>query len=127
MRRALRGALLSAMVLTMVFAEATFAVAADVPLTPTVGSDDEKGASKERAHDAGVVDGHVLSIDRAHGVMSVRSSRGTYDIVVLPSTTIRGESTEFHTIVDIQKNQHVRVFMSERAGVYYAQIIHLKP
>jgi hypothetical protein len=87
---------------------------------------EDKGSSIERSHDAGVVEGHISSVDRAHGLMTVQSRHGDYDIIVLPSTTIQGWGSDFHTIADLRRDQLVQVFMSRRGKVYFAQIIHLR-
>jgi hypothetical protein len=45
--------------------------------------------------------------------------------MVLPSTNIQGHDGDFHTIADLYRGQRVRIFMSRRDGVYFAQLIHL--
>jgi hypothetical protein len=82
-------------------------------------------AVHERARDAGSVEGRVLYVDRARGRMIVESPHGRYDITVLPSTAIVESRGEFHTIADIRRGQRVQVFLSKRAGTYFAQIIRL--
>jgi hypothetical protein len=75
---------------------------------------------------AGVIEGRVVSVDRAHGVMTVQSAHERYyDIMVLPSTNIQGHDGDFRTIADLDRGQRVRVFLSERDGIYFAQFIHL--
>jgi hypothetical protein len=82
-------------------------------------------ALREHARNAGVVVGTVLFVNRVRGIMNVASPRGRYAIMVLPSTGIRGRGEDFDTIADIRRGQRVRVFMSLRDGVYFAQIIQL--
>jgi hypothetical protein len=79
----------------------------------------------EPARNAGVLEGTVVSVDRAHGMMTVQSGHGRYDVMVLPSTNIQGHDGDFHTIADLYRGQRVRIFMSRRDGVYFAQLIHL--
>jgi len=82
--------------------------------------------SHERARDAGSVEGRVLFVDRVHGRMLLGSPRGQIDIMVLPSTTIVERGGEYHSIADIRRGQQVQVFLSRRAGAYFAQIIRLR-
>jgi hypothetical protein len=81
--------------------------------------------SEPPARNAGILEGRVVAVDRAHGVMTVQSGRGRYDVMVLPSTNIQGHDGDFHTIADLYRGQLVRIFMSQRDGVYFAQFIHL--
>lgn len=82
--------------------------------------------SRERARDAGSAEGRVLFVDRVHGRMLLESPRGQIDIMVLPSTTIVERGGEFHSIADIRRGQRVQVFLSRRAGAYFAQVIRLR-
>ncbi|HTV72532.1 MAG TPA: hypothetical protein VME66_02360 [Candidatus Acidoferrales bacterium] len=86
------------------------------------GDDGPQSASRN----AGVLEGRVVSVDREHGMMTIVSARGRYyDVVVLPSTNIQGHDGDFHTIADLERGQRVRVFMSQREGIYFAQFIHM--
>jgi hypothetical protein len=92
------------------------------PLWPSLEQgDDARSASRN----AGVLEGRVVSVDRERGMMTIQSAHGRYDVVVLPSTNIQGHDGAFHTIADLERGQLVRVFMSQREGIYFAQFIHM--
>jgi hypothetical protein len=91
--------------------------------SPHAASDDVDAAP--RAKDAGTIDGEVTAIDYRAGSMTVMAGSRRIDIVVLPSTNISGNDN-FHTIADIKKGSHVSVILSQRAGIYTAQIIRLQ-
>jgi hypothetical protein len=87
-------------------------------------TDDETAA---RGRNAGSVDGIVTAVDYQRLILTIQSAaRGKIDVVVLPSTNITGHGEGFHTIADVARGSHVEVFLSQRAGLYVAQIIHLK-
>jgi hypothetical protein len=84
-------------------------------------------ARDDRPHNAGVAEGHVVSVDYQRGVIGLMTSdRGRVDVMVLPSTNIQGRGDGFHTIADIARGSRLRVFLSQRAGQLFAQIIHLR-
>jgi hypothetical protein len=81
----------------------------------------------ERTRNAGVVDGQVVSVDYQRGEIGLMTSdRGRVDVMILPSTNIQGRGDSFHTIADIARGSRLRVFLSQRAGQFFAQIIHLR-
>jgi hypothetical protein len=92
-----------------------------------VQDDEEQHQPAPRAKDAGVLDGHVTAVDYRNNTMTVRSGSRKVDVVVLPSTNIRGADNDFRTIADITKGAKVRVTMSRRGDLFTAQIIHLTP
>jgi hypothetical protein len=102
------------------------AVAAPLPSPSPLNADDEAAAP---ARNAGQIDGRVEDIDYHSGRMTIfvpwPAGRKTYDVVVQPSTSISGQSKAFYEIADIKKGAHVEVLMSQKAGTYIAQIIHL--
>jgi hypothetical protein len=80
-----------------------------------------------RPHNAGIVDGQVVSVDYQKGVIGLQTPRrGRVDVMVLPSTNIQGRGDSFHTIADISRGSRLRIFLSEQAGRLIAQIIHLR-
>ena len=94
-------------------------------------SDDDQAPAPvqrdEPAHNAGVVEGHVVSVDYQRGVIGLQTPRrGRVDVVVLPSTNIQGRGESFHTIADISRGARLRIFLSEQAGHFIAQLIHLR-
>jgi hypothetical protein len=93
-------------------------------------SDDETPAPvprPARAHNAGIVVGDVVSVDYQRGMIGLQTPRrGRVDVVVLPSTNIQGHGNSFHTIADISRGSRLKIFLSEQAGRFIAQIIHLR-
>lgn len=82
---------------------------------------------QDRAKNAGVVEGEVVSVDYQRGTINLLTpSRGRVDVTVLPSTNIQGRGDSFHTIADISRGSRLRVFLSQRAGQFFAQFIHLR-
>jgi hypothetical protein len=89
--------------------------------------DDVKESSAAApAKSAGTIEGQVTAIDYRSNTMSVAAGSRKVDITILPSTNIQGPHNGFRTIADIQKGSHVRVLLSQRAGLYTAQIITLR-
>jgi hypothetical protein len=74
----------------------------------------------------GTIDGLVTAIDYRSSTMSVDAGARKVDVMILPSTNIQGPKNGFRTIADIQKGSHVRVLLSQRAGLFTAQIITLR-
>jgi hypothetical protein len=80
-----------------------------------------------RPHNAGIVEGQVVSVDYQKGMIGLQTPRrGRVDVMVLPSTNIQGRGDSFHTIADISRGSRLRIFLSEQAGRLIAQIIHLR-
>ena len=81
---------------------------------------------EDHPRNAGVIEGRVTSVDYQRGVIGLDTPRhGHVEVVVLPSTNIQGRGESFHTIADISRGSRLRVFLSERAGQFIAQLIHL--
>ena len=98
---------------------------------PHQDNDDAPVAAKldrdDRERDAGVVDGHVVSVDYQSGMIGLQTNRRRHmNVLVLPSTNIQGKGDGFHTIADISRGSRLRVFLSRKAGQLIAQIIRLK-
>lgn len=94
-------------------------------------NDDQNGKpptdKAEHAKNAGIVEGEVVSVDYQRGLIGLQSpKRGRVDVFVLPSTNIQGRGDSFHTIADIGRGSRLRIFLSQRAGRFIAQIIHLR-
>jgi hypothetical protein len=94
---------------------------------PTDDADKASGEKADHARNAGVVEGEVMSVDYQRGLIALQTpKRGRVDVFVLPSTNIQGRGDSFHTIADISRGSRLRIFLSERAGKFIAQIIHLR-
>jgi hypothetical protein len=100
------------------------------PLAIAQADGDEKPDDRERpdhARNAGIIEGQVISVDYQRGMIGLLTpDRGRVDVMVLPSTNIQGRGDGFHTIADIGRGSRLRVFLSQRAGQFFAQIIHLR-
>ncbi|MBV9440586.1 MAG: hypothetical protein JOZ24_11390 [Candidatus Eremiobacteraeota bacterium] len=83
-------------------------------------------ATDDRARDAGVIDGRVISIDYARGRLTVGSSgQGKVDVTTMPSTSVQSDDPGYHGLTDVAKGSHVQIFASKSAGKLIAQIIKL--
>ncbi|MEO6990446.1 MAG: hypothetical protein ABI346_07710 [Candidatus Baltobacteraceae bacterium] len=96
-----------------------------------VSDGDDKAEPKpdkdDREQNAGVVEGHVVSVNYQSGIIGLQTAgRGRVNVLVLPSTNIQGKGDGFHTIADISRGSHLRVFLSRKAHQLIAQIIRLK-
>ncbi len=83
-------------------------------------------AAEAPGRNAGSVDGRVSEIDyRGSRMTVIAAGKRCYDILVQPSTSIVGKGKDFYEIADIKRGARVEVLLSEKAGAYIAQIIHL--
>jgi hypothetical protein len=82
-------------------------------------------AAEAPGRDAGSVDGKVSEIDYRGSHMTVLAGKRCYEILIQPSTSIVGKGKDFYEIADIKRGARVQVLLSEKAGAYIAQIIHL--
>jgi hypothetical protein len=88
--------------------------------------DSSKSTAVAPGKSGGTIAGVVTAIDYRSNTMSVDAGSRKVDVMILPSTNIQGPKNGFHTIADIQKGSRVRVLLSQRAGLYTAQIITLR-
>ena len=96
-------------------------------LTPAIVAQADQNADTEaQAHDRGVLQGDVSSVDYAKGIMQVQTSRGRVDIQILPSTSIMRRGDQYGTIADLVPGTHVSVYVSEVSGHLTAQIIRIR-
>ncbi len=78
------------------------------------------------AHDGGVIEGRVTTIDYQRGTLSVDTgSQGKVDVSVMPSTSVQSDDPGYHTLTDVAKGSKVQIFISKSAGKAIAQIIRL--
>ncbi|MGH7728428.1 MAG: hypothetical protein ACREM2_06535 [Vulcanimicrobiaceae bacterium] len=78
------------------------------------------------ARNAGEIDGRIETVDYRANRIVVEAHGRSYAVNVLPSTTIHSSGGGFHTIADLTRGGRIHVFLSERDGVYSAQIIDLR-
>lgn len=74
----------------------------------------------------GVISGQVMSVDHQRGLLGVMSSGHKVDVTVLPSTSIQGKGSGYHSIAEIARGAQVEIFTSVNAGKITAQIIRLR-
>jgi hypothetical protein len=111
-------AVLAALVLALAPLAAFAAPAPSASPTAVAQQDD-------RAHDGGVIEGRVTSVDYARGVISVDGPGGKVDVSTMPTTSVTSDDPGYHTLTDVSKGSRVRIFISRTAGKVIAQIIRL--
>jgi hypothetical protein len=79
----------------------------------------------QTAHDGGVLEGRVTSVDYSRGVISLDSNQGKVDVSTMPSTSVQSNDPGYHTLTDVSKGSKVQIFISRTAGKLVAQIIRL--
>jgi hypothetical protein len=81
---------------------------------------------------AKTIDGQVTEVVFKTGIMTVQTSSGKFDVIVLPSTNIQSCKPGpvptnckpgFYSISDIAKGANVHVTVSQRGEEYRAQVI----
>lgn len=91
---------------------------------PSVARADQPADAKP-ATDAGTVTGTVSAIDYRANTMTVDAKGRKIAVTILPSTSIQGPGSGFHSVTEIKRGKTVTVLLSERAGTYSAQLITL--
>jgi hypothetical protein len=125
MSRLFKVALVCAVLCADTFAGSTYpAQAADCEPGPSMTAL-AATAGEAPGRSAGSIDGKVSEIDYRGSRMTVVAGKRCYDILVQPSTSIVGKGKDFYEIADIKRGARVEVLLSEKAGAYIAQIIHL--
>ncbi len=113
---------LAALALCLAFAQGSAIAAPAVTPTPY-------DAAPARAR---MIDGQVTDVVYKTGVMTVQTSSGKLDVIVLPSTNIQSCKPGpaplnckpgYYSISDIAKGANVHVTLSQRGGEYRAQVI----
>src|SRR5665213_1518298 len=113
---------LAALALCVAFAQGSAIAAPTATPTPY-------DAAPARAR---MVDGQVTDVVYKTGVMTVQTSSGKLDVIVLPSTNIQSCKPGpaplnckpgYYSISDIAKGANVHVTLSQRGGEYRAQVI----
>ncbi len=79
-------------------------------------------ASADHPRDGGIIAGKITSVDYQRGIIAIHKT----EITVMPSTQIQGSDSGYHAITDLKPGMAVRVYTSQVAGKYYAQIITLR-
>lgn len=93
---------------------------------PAPAASPTTAAQSSSAHDGGVIEGKVTSVDYQRGVVTVDSTtQGRVDVATMPSTSVQSDDPGYHTLTDVSKGSKVQIFISKTAGKLVAQIIRL--
>ncbi len=85
----------------------------------------DETADAKPATNAGTVTGTVSAIDYRSNTMTLDAKGRKIAVTILPSTSIQGAGSGFHSSTDIKRGARVTVLLSERAGMFSAQLITL--
>lgn len=112
----------------LILPAAVLAVAALLPFAASSQAGKGPDATPQSAPKAtaGVISGQVTSVDYQRGLLGVMSSGHKVDVTVLPSTSIQGKGSGYHSIAEIARGTQVEIFTSVSEGKVTAQIIRLK-
>lgn len=84
-------------------------------------------AASPDVKDGGMITGKVTTIDYQRNVFGVDAgSRGRLDVWVMPTTSIQGKDSAYHTFTDLSKGMRVEILSSIAGGKYVAQIIRIR-
>jgi hypothetical protein len=97
-----------------------------LPVTAQTGKGSDAPPQSAPKASGGVISGHVTSVDYQRGLLGVMSSGHRVDVTVLPSTSIQGKGSGYHSIAEIARGAQVEIFTSVSAGKVTAQIIRLR-
>ena len=74
-----------------------------------------------------VINGRVTTVDYQGGMLGVDAgSLGRIRVSIMPSTSIQGRDTAYHTITDLKPGERVQILSSIADGRYVAQIIRIR-
>ena len=91
------------------------------------GENESENDEDTQGKDRGVLQGNIIGIDYARGILHVQSARqGRMDIQILPSTSIVRRGEQYGTIADLTSGTHVWLYLNEVAGRLTAQIIRIR-
>jgi hypothetical protein len=84
-------------------------------------------AEPDQAHSGGTIVGTIVAIDYQGDTLGVAAgARRRIEISVMPSTSIQGKDTAYHTFTDLKTGESVRILSSIAGGKYVAQIIWIR-
>jgi hypothetical protein len=92
--------------------------------TPTPGL---APAAPDQVRNGGTINGRVTTVDYQGGMLGVDAgSLGRIRVSIMPSTSIQGRDTAYHTITDLKPGERVQILSSIADGRYVAQIIRIR-
>jgi hypothetical protein len=81
----------------------------------------------DQVHDGGTITGKVVTIDYQNDTLGVAAgARGRIAVSVMPSTSIQGRDSAYHTFTDLKTGETVQILSSIADGKYVAQIIRIR-
>jgi len=84
-------------------------------------------AAPEQVHNGGTITGKIVAIDYQRNTLGVAAgARGRMIISVMPSTSIQGKDSAYHTFSDLKTGVVVQILSSIADGKYVAQIIRIR-
>ena len=96
------------------------------PAAYTIGLDDQQNDEQNGARDRGVLQGEIVGIDYARGILHLQTRRGRIDVLIQPSTNIMRRGDQYGTIADLAQGAHISINVSEVGGRLVAQIIRIQ-
>ena len=119
-RRVLYSVMIRRLVLALGIAVAPLAVAAAPTPEPPAGAGDVRNG--------GTIDGRLTAVDFQRSIIGIDAgARGRLELEVMPSTSIEGKDSAYHSFTDLKAGQRVEIFSSIAGGKYVAQIIRILP
>lgn len=84
-------------------------------------------SASDQVHNGGTITGRVVAIDYQRSTLGVAAgARGRIDVNVMPSTSIQGKDSAYHTFTDLKTGEVVQILSSISGGKYVAQIIRIR-
>ena len=83
-------------------------------------------ADESAARNRGVVQGEILSVDYARGMLDLQTRRGRVTIALTPGTGIMRGDHQYATVADLVPHARVSVYVSEINGRLVAQLIRIQ-
>jgi hypothetical protein len=99
-----------------------------VPLAAAAAPTPEPPPAAGDVRNGGTIDGRLTSIDYQRSTIGIDAgARGRFELDVMPSTSIEGIDSAYHSFTDLKAGQRVEIFSSIAGGKYVAQIIRILP
>lgn len=84
-------------------------------------------AASDQVHNGGTITGKIIAIDYQLDTLGVAAgARGRIVISVMPSTSIQGRDSAYHSFTDLKTGEVVQILSSIADGKYVAQIIRIR-
>lgn len=81
----------------------------------------------DQVRDGGTLDAKITTVDFQRNEIGVDArGHGHLTVTVMPSTSIQGKDSAYHTFTDLKAGQHVQIMSSIAGGKYVAQIIRIQ-